>query len=77
MSPTVGDGSPVEAYMLIVNNDQDNDYQSLRAALVWQYSQFGSGVRRRGASEPRRVFFKELHDFARYACSMLVVALFC
>ena len=53
-----------------VGNDQlvhPNECGSLRAALLWQYSQFGSGVaprrfrqRKRGAIEPLRVFVNEL-----------------
>ena len=50
------------------------EYRSVRVALLWQYSQFGSGValhkarqRKRGASEPLRVFVNELKDLARQA----------
>ena len=60
-----------EAYRLVVNTVHPTEYGSLRAALLWQYSQFGSGValhkfrqRKRGANEPMRVFFSELHDLA-------------
>ena len=50
------------------------EYGSLRAALLGPYSQFGSGValhkfrqRKRGETEPLRVFASELHDLARQA----------
>lgn len=63
-----------EAYRLVIHTVQPKDYRSLRAALVWQYSQFGSGValrrfrqRKRGATEPLRVFTNELLDLARQA----------
>ena len=58
----------------MVNTVHPNEYRSLRGALLWQNSQFGSGVAlhrfrqsKRGATEPLRLFVTELHDLARQA----------
>ena len=63
-----------EAYRLVVSTVHPKEYRSLRAALLWQYSQFDSGVAlrrfrqlKRGATETLRVFVSELHDLARQA----------
>ena len=52
-----------EAYRLVVNTVHPEEYRSLRGTLLWQCSQFSSGValhkfrqRKRGATEPSRVF---------------------
>ena len=65
-----------EAYRLMINNVHPKDYRSLRAVLLRQYNQFGSGValrlrrfrhRTRGATERLRVVVNELHNLARQA----------
>ena len=63
-----------EAYLLVVNTGHPKEYGSLRATLLSQYNQFGSGVAlhklgqlKRDATEPFRVCVNELHDLARQA----------